>query len=162
MYKTISTFSGSAIQRFGLQRSSFKVSYSFTSGYSVFAGKCLKPVRNYMDVIGNTYKCVKKKYQNKHLQQMSYFSLLCNLHLSISPNRPVQLVPCFSCSASHILMMTYKCDVIKQNQSELRNIDLKMEPNKAENVFCFLYFGIFKCSYLWNRLTNFNGVFCKM
>ena len=29
------------------------------------------------------------------------------------------------------------CDVIKQNQSKVRNIDFKIEPNKAEIVFCF-------------------------
>ena len=28
--------------------------------------------------------------------------------------------------------------MIKQNQSGVRNIDFKIEPNKAENVFCFL------------------------
>ena len=55
------------------------------------------------------------------------------------------------------------CDVIKQNQSEVRNIDFKIEPNKAENVFCFLLFlASFNCSYLWIQLTNYNGVFCKM
>ena len=32
------------------------------------------------------------------------------------------------------------CDVIKQNQSEVGNIDFKIEPHKAENVFCFLLF----------------------
>ena len=31
-------------------------------------------------------------------------------------------------------------DVIKQNQSEVGNIDFKIEPNKAKNVFCFLLF----------------------
>ena len=57
----------------------------------------------------------------------------------------------------------HKCDVIKQNQSEVGNIDFKIEPNKAENVFCFLSFvASFNCSYLCNQLTNFNGVFCKM
>ena len=30
-----------------------------------------------------------------------------------------------------------KCDVINQNQSELRNIDFKIGPNKVENVFLF-------------------------
>ena len=56
-----------------------------------------------------------------------------------------------------------KCDVIKQNQSEVGNIDFKIEPNKAENIFCFLLFlASFNCSYLWNQLTNFNGFFCKM
>ena len=55
------------------------------------------------------------------------------------------------------------CDVIKQNQSELRNINFKTEPNKTENVFYFLSFlASFNRSYLWNQLTNFNGVFCKM
>ena len=32
------------------------------------------------------------------------------------------------------------CDAIEQNQSEVGNTDLKIEPNKAENVFCFLSF----------------------
>ena len=55
------------------------------------------------------------------------------------------------------------CDVIKQNQSEVGNIDFKIEANKAENVFCFLLFlASFNCSYLWNQLTNSNGIFCKM
>ena len=55
------------------------------------------------------------------------------------------------------------CDVIKQNQSEVGNIDFKKEPNKAENVFCFLLFlASFNCSYLWNQLTNFNWIFCKI
>ena len=55
------------------------------------------------------------------------------------------------------------CDVIKQNQSEVGKIDFKIEPNKAGNVFCFLLLlASFNCSYLWNHLTNFIGVFCKM
>ena len=33
-----------------------------------------------------------------------------------------------------------KCDAIKQNQSEVGNIDFKIQPNKAENVLCFLFF----------------------
>ena len=54
-------------------------------------------------------------------------------------------------------------DVIKQNQSEVGNIDFKIEPNKVEFIFCFLLLlASFNCSYLWNQLTNFNGVFCKM
>ena len=62
-----------------------------------------------------------------------------------------------------IMLNTHICDVIKQNQSEVGNIDFKIEPNKIENAFCFLLFlASFKCSYLWNHLTNFNGVFCKM
>ena len=62
-----------------------------------------------------------------------------------------------------IIIIIIICDVIKQNQSEVWNIHLKIESNKAENVFCFLLFlASFNCSYLWNQLTNFNGVFCKM
>ena len=37
----------------------------------------------------------------------------------------------------------FNCDVIRQNQSELGNIDFEIEPNKAENVFLFpTVFGI--------------------
>ena len=32
------------------------------------------------------------------------------------------------------------CDVIKQNESELANIDLEIEPNKGKKSFCFLLF----------------------
>ena len=50
------------------------------------------------------------------------------------------------------------CDVIKQNQSEVGNIDF----NKAENVFCFpLFLASFNCSSLepidqiqWGFLQN--------
>ena len=55
------------------------------------------------------------------------------------------------------------CDVIKQNQLEVGNIDFKIKPNNTENVFYFLLFlTSFNCSYLWNQLTNFNAVFYKM
>ena len=44
------------------------------------------------------------------------------------------------------------CDMSKQNQSEVGNTDFKIQPNKAENVFCFLLFlASFNCSYLWNH-----------
>ncbi len=32
------------------------------------------------------------------------------------------------------------CDVINQNESELTNIDLEIEPNKGNKFFCFLLF----------------------
>ncbi len=32
------------------------------------------------------------------------------------------------------------CDVIKQNESELANIDLEIESNKGSKSFCFLLF----------------------
>ena len=52
--------------------------------------------------------------------------------------------------------------MIKQNQSEVGNIEFKIELNKAENVFCFLLFSAsFNCSHLWNQLTNFNGGFLQ-
>ena len=46
-----------------------------------------------MEVIENIFRYVKiQKSQNR---QLSYFSLLYQLKLSISQNRPVRLVPCF-------------------------------------------------------------------
>ena len=42
-----------------------------------------------------------------------------------------------------LLLAVAICDVIKQNQSEVGNIDFKIEPNKAEFVFLFpIVFGI--------------------
>ena len=71
---------------------------------------------------------------------------------------------CYGISAkAHLGPLFRICDVIKQNQSEVGNIGLKKESNKAENGFCVLLFlASFNCSYLWNQLTSFNGVFCKM
>ena len=53
--------------------------------------------------------------------------------------RIVRLVPAVKCR-DHRKDIEDKCDVIKQNQSEVGNIDFKIEPNKEENVFvsyCF-------------------------
>ena len=64
-----------------------------------FVENCLK-IRNYMEVIENILRYVKK--QKSQNQQMSYFSPLCQLHLSISQNRPVQLVACLlECMSFH-------------------------------------------------------------
>ena len=52
------------------------------------------------------------------------------------------------------------CDVIKQNLSEVGNIDFEIEPNKGSIYFCFLLFWkLFNCLYLLNWLFNFNGGF---
>ena len=85
---------------------------------------------------------------------------------SIVPNKQSKLIACFICTSNFCTIRIgceLKCDGIKQNQSEHGNIDFEIEPNKAENVFCFLLFlGSVNCSYHWNTLTNFNRVFCKM
>ena len=48
-----------------------------------------------------------------------------------------------------------KCYVIKQTQSELGNIDFKIEPTKAEIVYCFWH--PLTAHILGNQLTNFVG-----
>ena len=54
------------------------------------------------------------------------------------------------------------CDVIKQNQSEVGNIDFKIEPNKAENIFCFLLFlAPFNCSYSLEPIDQFQFSFLQ-
>ncbi len=40
----------------------------------------------------------------------------------------------------HLLTEKHMCDVMKQNESELANIDLEIEPNKGNKFFCFLLF----------------------
>ena len=54
-------------------------------------------------------------------------------------------------------------DVIKQNELELAKTVFKIQPNKADNFFCFLLFvQSFNCLYLWNQLPNLCGVFTKL
>ena len=44
-----------------------------------------------------------------------------------------------------------------RKQPEVGNVDFKIQPNKVENVVCFLLFlAPFNCSYHWNQLTNFS------
>ena len=44
-----------------------------------------------------------------------------------------------------------KCDVIKQKEEKLANIDLKIEPIKRKTVLCFqLFCKTFNSLYLWN------------
>ena len=52
------------------------------------------------------------------------------------------------------------CDVIKQNESELTNIDFQIEPIITFNFLCILlFFASLKWLYLWNRILNFDGGF---
>ena len=60
-------------------------------------------------------KCLKKNSQNR---QMSYFSPLCQLQLSLSQDRPVLLAPLFCWSTSHLSPNVVSC---------LKNIYLILE-----------------------------------
>ena len=52
------------------------------------------------------------------------------------------------------------CNVIKQNESELANIDLQIEPIMVVNfIFILLFSASLKWLYLWNRTLNFDGGF---
>ena len=43
----------------------------------------------------------------------------------------------------------HRCDVIKQNESELTNTDFKIKQNKADNFFVsFLFLQLFNCPYI--------------
>ena len=53
--------------------------------------------------------------------------------------------------------------VIKQNESELANTVFKIQPYKANSLFCFLLFmQFFNYSYLWNPSPNLHRVFSKL
>ena len=52
------------------------------------------------------------------------------------------------------------CDVIKQNESELANTVVKIQPNKADSFFCLLLF--VQSFNLLNQLPNLCGVFTKL
>ena len=69
------------------------------------------------------------------------------------------------CFAHYFLSLwnVIKCDVNKQNESELANTIFKIQPNKADSFFCFLLFvQPFSCLYLGNQLPNLCGVFTKL
>ena len=62
-----------------------------------------------------------------------------------------------------IMCISTKCDVIRQNESELANTIFKIQPNKADSFFCFLLFvKSFNCLYLLNQLPNLCGIFTKL
>ena len=93
-------------------------------------------------------------------QMMIYKVLLARFYVSGISNGLYNDMKCYSCDYA---LLEHKCDVIKQNQSEVGNIDFTIQPNKAENFFCFLLFlASFNWSYLWNHSINFNVIFCKM
>ena len=55
------------------------------------------------------------------------------------------------------------CDAIKQNESELANIDFKIQSNEADSFFCFLLFlQSLNRLYLQNQVPNLCGVFTKL
>ena len=55
------------------------------------------------------------------------------------------------------------CDVTKQNESELANTVLKIQPNKADSFFCFLLVvQSFNYLYVWNQLPNLCRCFIKL
>ena len=84
---------------------------------------------------------------------------LVRFHLS-TPNKwfkPMVVLWSWPCVVHSI------CDVIKQNESELANTVLKIQPNKANSFLCFwLFVQSFSCLYLRNQLPNFCGVFTKL
>ena len=57
------------------------------------------------------------------------------------------------------------CDMIKQNESNLQILGLRCSQSKQLRFLCFLLclkpFNSSYIVYLWNQLTNFNGVWCK-
>ena len=68
-----------------------------------FCGKCLKISQKLHRA---DRKCIKNK--NLKIDRCVVFSPLCNLQLSISQNRPVQLVPCFVAVGAHHIWASLK------------------------------------------------------
>ena len=61
---------------------------------------------------------------------------------------------------SYIDLFVPVCYVIKQNESELADIDFQIEPITVFNFLCILLFlASLKGLYLWNQMLNFDRVF---
>ena len=63
----------------------------------------------------------------------------------------------------HYLFIFGICDMIKGNESDVRNIDFELEAKKGEKLLCFtLFFELTNCSYLCNQMSGWDGVWIKM
>ena len=90
-----------------------------------------------------------------------FFPLFCLLLLR--PNSFLATMAFQNEFICYQILNQHKCDVIKQNESELANTVFKIQPNKADSFFCFLLLvQSFNCLYLWNQLPNLCGVFTKL
>ena len=88
------------------------------------------------------------RFHTSHIQKLTH---LCQRSNSFAVGTDVAF-------QVQIVQNNLWCDQSKS----VRSRKYWLEPNKAENVFCFLLFlASFKCLYLWNQLTNLNKVFCK-
>ena len=70
-------------------------------------------------------------------------------------------------TAIYVIIYSYhghisKCEVIKQNESYVKNIDFQIHQFIVWNSFCILLFSAGQnVLYLWNRKSDFNEIFRK-
>ena len=97
-------------------------------------------IRHRSTSIGKTWHRLNmRQHQSTSLYSHSNIKYTCTLIL----NQPIWL-----------------CDVIKQNESELANIDFKIQSIITSNFLCiFMFWAALKCWYLLNQKSNFDGGF---
>ena len=55
------------------------------------------------------------------------------------------------------------CDMIKRNESDVRNIDFELQAKRGDKFLCFtLFLNLKNCSYLCNHMSDCDGVWIKM
>ena len=58
----------------------------------------------------------------------------------------------------HFLTVTMS-DMIKENESDVRNIDFELHAKRGDKFLFFtLFFNLKKCSYLCNQMSDWDGV----
>ena len=55
------------------------------------------------------------------------------------------------------------CDMIKGNESDVRNVDFELQAKRGDIFLCFtLFLNLKNCSYLCNQMSDWDGVWIKM
>ena len=119
VYKTVSGFSGSVILRNRPLKFPFRIVliWQFAENAPFFWRKISQKLHGGDENHSSIFKKISKSTDE-------LFFTLCQLQLSISQNRLVQLVPCFV-EVHHI------CDMIQGNESHVINIDFELPAKRG-------------------------------
>ena len=93
------------------------------------------------------------QFFQKNPRKLQFIGFLANCERTLILQHFEGLFPCINRSGKQLrhlskwlhitqyqtffLLLETKCDAIKQNELELTNINLKIQPNKADNFFVF-------------------------
>ena len=86
--------------------------------------------------------------------------LLINMYKTLFwsiPQEPLGLLKleCDVWVSQTIYLRMFICDMIKGNESDVRNIDFELQATRGNKFLCFtLFLNLKNCSYLWNQMSD--------